>query len=369
MGTHISRVKSVDLDAWTDEQTQSMVKWGNSKANKYWEAKLESSHVPSESKIDNFVKTKYVSRRWVGEEERPDPDDLSDEENNVPAPATKTNVPKPQSVPTRTNVSTSQASTNAPNTAKAVPQQPVDSLLGLDFAGPSPAQSQTTNIQGSQSSNVQPSREQMSQSNISLLSSPQETVSKPAAAPRNDLKMSIMSLYASAPKPQPSYTQPQTQFQNSMQSNASFPAASTNQNRTNSASAFDDLNGLFGGMNVAAAAQPQRHQFSSQNPNSSMGNKQNYAGASAQSTNPRVSNSAVLPKTSTSATTSDPWQTEDDAWGGFQSTQSTQAQPKAPSAFDDLYSTSVCCLILATRSRYANDYRMSGSSYFTSKQL
>lgn len=34
MGTHISRVKSVDLDAWTDEQLQSVLKWGNSRANK-----------------------------------------------------------------------------------------------------------------------------------------------------------------------------------------------------------------------------------------------------------------------------------------------------------------------------------------------
>jgi stromal membrane-associated protein len=35
MGTHISRVKSVDLDAWTDEQLQSVLKWGNSRANKF----------------------------------------------------------------------------------------------------------------------------------------------------------------------------------------------------------------------------------------------------------------------------------------------------------------------------------------------
>ena len=34
MGTHISRVKSVDLDSWTDEQLQSMLRWGNSRANK-----------------------------------------------------------------------------------------------------------------------------------------------------------------------------------------------------------------------------------------------------------------------------------------------------------------------------------------------
>src|SRR5437762_5999975 len=35
MGTHISRVKSADLDAWTDEQTQMMLQWGNRRANKY----------------------------------------------------------------------------------------------------------------------------------------------------------------------------------------------------------------------------------------------------------------------------------------------------------------------------------------------
>ena len=46
MGTHISKVKSVDLDTWTDEQLQSVLKWGNARANKYWEAKLAPGHVP-----------------------------------------------------------------------------------------------------------------------------------------------------------------------------------------------------------------------------------------------------------------------------------------------------------------------------------
>lgn len=32
MGTHISKVKSADLDTWTPEQVESMVKWGNAKA-------------------------------------------------------------------------------------------------------------------------------------------------------------------------------------------------------------------------------------------------------------------------------------------------------------------------------------------------
>lgn len=38
MGTHISRVKSVDLDAWTDEQLQNVLRWGNDRANKSVEA-------------------------------------------------------------------------------------------------------------------------------------------------------------------------------------------------------------------------------------------------------------------------------------------------------------------------------------------
>jgi len=49
MGTHISKVKSVDLDSWTDEQLGMMLKWGNSRASKYWEAKLAPGHVPSEA--------------------------------------------------------------------------------------------------------------------------------------------------------------------------------------------------------------------------------------------------------------------------------------------------------------------------------
>ena len=76
MGTHISRVKSVDLDAWTDEQLQSVLKWGNARANKYWEAKLAPGHTPSEAKIENFIRTKYESKRWVMDGPMPDPSDV-----------------------------------------------------------------------------------------------------------------------------------------------------------------------------------------------------------------------------------------------------------------------------------------------------
>jgi stromal membrane-associated protein len=67
MGTHISKVKSVDLDVWTAEQMESIQKWGNHLANLYWEAHLKPGHIPPEHKIESFVRSKYESRRWAME--------------------------------------------------------------------------------------------------------------------------------------------------------------------------------------------------------------------------------------------------------------------------------------------------------------
>ncbi|EMR08233.1 hypothetical protein PNEG_03401 [Pneumocystis murina B123] len=82
MGTHISRVKSVDLDSWTNEQLENMIRWGNARANKYWEAKLIPGHIPSESKIDNYIRTKYETKRWVMDGPIPDPSTLDEGNNN-----------------------------------------------------------------------------------------------------------------------------------------------------------------------------------------------------------------------------------------------------------------------------------------------
>lgn len=71
MGTHISKIKSIDLDTWTPDQMQvslampygsmppwgtnlifqrpqSIEKWGNRRANLYWEAHLKAGHIPPE---------------------------------------------------------------------------------------------------------------------------------------------------------------------------------------------------------------------------------------------------------------------------------------------------------------------------------
>ncbi|CAG8457914.1 8825_t:CDS:2 [Funneliformis mosseae] len=77
MGTHISRVKSVDLDTWTPEQVEKMVLWGNAKANIYWEANLTNKR-PSESNMDSWIRRKYELKNWVMSREIPDPKTLGE---------------------------------------------------------------------------------------------------------------------------------------------------------------------------------------------------------------------------------------------------------------------------------------------------
>ncbi|RFU24704.1 hypothetical protein B7463_g11632, partial [Scytalidium lignicola] len=206
MGTHISRVKSVDLDAWTDEQLASVLKWGNARANKYWEAKLAPGHVPSEAKIENFIRTKYESKRWVMDGPMPDPSTLDVEgDDDIPlnlvkekqnlerAPSQRATSSQPAAKPQtrredpfgdfeepsapRSNSIAPPVSRVPPKAEAAPPKptKPADSLLGLDFFGnEAPA----------------PSR--------SVSAAP-----APGAQSRPDLKQSILSLYSSVPRPQP----------------------------------------------------------------------------------------------------------------------------------------------------------------------
>ncbi|TID12903.1 ArfGap-domain-containing protein [Venturia nashicola] len=242
MGTHISRVKSVDLDTWTDEQLASMLRWGNARANKYWEAKLAPGHMPSEAKIENFIRTKYESKRWVMDGPMPDPSTLEVEgDDDVPlnvvqqkaviersasqrqaapppgragpsaitrhAPVVDLFGDEPVSAPARP--STGPPMSKPTPKAEAAPPKatkPADSLLGLDFFGSAPA--------------APPDRP-----------SSTSATSSSAANSRPDLKQSILSLYASKPAAAPA---PQQQ------------------------SAFGGMNDAFGDLNFGAPAAQQQ---------------------------------------------------------------------------------------------------------------
>lgn len=201
LGTHVTRVKSVDLDSWTDEQTESMCKWGNRRANAYWEAKLPprsaeeaalGGYVPLDGKVESFVRTKYVLGKWKDDGPR-DPDRFA----SATAPTVVT-------TPT-TNATTTNTSNN-------------DTLL--DFLGSTPAKVQHTGP---------PQVRSHTNPTVSLLQQHTAPPSTSTPAPtsnnmsRPDLKKSILSLYAS-PSPSasasnismnrvPSYTSPQQQQQ------------------------------------------------------------------------------------------------------------------------------------------------------------
>ncbi|RXW15083.1 hypothetical protein EST38_g10771 [Candolleomyces aberdarensis] len=181
MGTHISKVKSVDLDVWTPEQMDSIQKWGNKRANLYWEAHLKPGHIPPEHKMESFVRSKYESRRWAMEGAPPsDPSTLEGESSTpaqqpaAPGPSQQQAAP-PVSTPTHapSNSFSSRGVTNrqpqphqllssaytsrgqavpqtatpppvvaAPAPAQPAPQAPASAaqdLFSLDFHNPSPS--------------------------------------------------------------------------------------------------------------------------------------------------------------------------------------------------------------------------------------
>lgn len=270
MGTHVSRIKSVDLDAWTDEQMKSILQWGNSRANKYWEAKLAPGHVPSEVKIENFIRTKYESKRWVMDGPMPDPATLDgDGDEDVPLEVVRNRqqqqqqqrqLDRPMSNPASSStgrlaqppkpsqtidlfgpgdVSAPRPRTTEPTPRSAPPpagtsrpSKPADTLLGLDFLGPS-----TSPTAGKMANDASASR-------------------NPATSSRPDLKQSILSLYASAPRQAASAT--------AAAAPPTDPAASARQPLPEvnpSQQAFGGLSDAFGGLSFAtpsssAYAQP-----------------------------------------------------------------------------------------------------------------
>ncbi|KAF9116767.1 hypothetical protein BGX27_011081 [Mortierella sp. AM989] len=72
------KVKSVDLDSWTADQVENMIKWGNENVNKYWEARLPQSSIPNEntSGIDPWIRSKYEWKQFAGKDPIPDPSEL-----------------------------------------------------------------------------------------------------------------------------------------------------------------------------------------------------------------------------------------------------------------------------------------------------
>ncbi|KAF6765907.1 Smap1 protein [Ephemerocybe angulata] len=182
MGTHISKVKSVDLDVWTPEQMDSIQKWGNKRANLYWEAHLEAraqggSSAPAYEQAPAGpshqqqqlaaaapppISTPTSSRGPTTRQPQARHQLLSSAYTNrsaaaAPAPVAATPAPLAPVAP-------------APQ-APAAPASAAQDLFSLDFHTPSPSSTPALGSQGQQ--------------------------------PKKDVKNDIMALFSAAPASQP----------------------------------------------------------------------------------------------------------------------------------------------------------------------
>lgn len=74
LGTHVSKVKSVDLDTWKEEHLEMLVKMKNNiNANSYYECNLDpkikenlEKTLLDSNKLQTFIRTKYQSKKWIG---------------------------------------------------------------------------------------------------------------------------------------------------------------------------------------------------------------------------------------------------------------------------------------------------------------
>ncbi|XP_033123641.1 stromal membrane-associated protein 1-like isoform X3 [Anneissia japonica] len=67
LGVHISRVKSINLDTWTEEQVDSVESVGNTLGRRIYEANLPATfrRPQTDSALDNFIRDKYERKRYM----------------------------------------------------------------------------------------------------------------------------------------------------------------------------------------------------------------------------------------------------------------------------------------------------------------
>ncbi|XP_014674574.1 PREDICTED: stromal membrane-associated protein 1-like isoform X3 [Priapulus caudatus] len=71
LGTHISKVKSVNLDTWSPDQVESMTEMGNSRARAVYEANLPDGFrrpQTDSSSLEAFIRQKYEQKRYIAKE-------------------------------------------------------------------------------------------------------------------------------------------------------------------------------------------------------------------------------------------------------------------------------------------------------------
>lgn len=70
LGTHISFVRSVNLDDWKEGEVKAMEKWGNTRVNKLFEARLLNNFekVQGDAKLESSVRLDFIRRKYEEKE-------------------------------------------------------------------------------------------------------------------------------------------------------------------------------------------------------------------------------------------------------------------------------------------------------------
>ncbi|RCH89496.1 hypothetical protein CU098_002949, partial [Rhizopus stolonifer] len=202
LGVHISKVKSVDLDTWVQDQVENMVRWGNERANKYWEANLRDKK-PPEGNMEMWIRAKYEQKRWAMKGPIPDPSTLGGDEDSV------TQVSSPSSTTSSMRQSPAIQKQEKPKQSEFAN---LDAFLGSPSASPvtghqTAKQSATAQLQGA---------DFFFDSTPVATAAPVTTVAPPQQQSQdkklNDFKSSILSLYNNMSAASPSQQQQQQQF-------------------------------------------------------------------------------------------------------------------------------------------------------------
>ncbi|RWS10376.1 stromal membrane-associated protein 2-like protein [Dinothrombium tinctorium] len=121
LGVHISKVKSVNLDAWTAHQVAYLQQMGNSKARAVYEANLPDNfrRPQVDSALEAFIRAKYEQKKYIAKEWVQPP---------TPPPATNP-VPRPHSSPAGTAINADKVVDGIKSSDQT---KPSNDLLGLE---------------------------------------------------------------------------------------------------------------------------------------------------------------------------------------------------------------------------------------------
>lgn len=132
---HISRVRSTELDKWSQQELELLDSMGNAVANSYWEANLPASHARPKStdleRLERFIRQKYEHRAFVSSEFNP---------YNESSEQRKTRQPERSSSATQVQSKSSTSSLSLPTAAPAPSLQQQQQQADLpDLLGDAPA--------------------------------------------------------------------------------------------------------------------------------------------------------------------------------------------------------------------------------------